>query len=101
MTLKQTDMPKSFTEKNAAMTESVTELNREVVQKMKTVSWVQAESAQSQRGMQPTLERETTLGNKALTMVRRAALQDLLKQEQQQYAMELALIGKAFYKQRI
>ncbi|KAG5856464.1 hypothetical protein ANANG_G00008230 [Anguilla anguilla] len=96
---------KAQTKKNAEMTAPVTELNslREVVQKMQSECQAQADSAQSQRdrGMQLTLEGETTLGNKALTMVRRVALQYLLEQEQQQYSMELGLIGKAFYQQRI
>ncbi|KAJ8354706.1 hypothetical protein SKAU_G00222730 [Synaphobranchus kaupii] len=88
---------------NAAMTETVAELNslRDVVQKTKSECWFQADSAQSQRGMQLTVEKETSLGNKALIMVRRAALQSLLEQEQRQYSMELGLIQKAFYQQRI
>ncbi|KAJ8398515.1 hypothetical protein AAFF_G00427700 [Aldrovandia affinis] len=92
---------KTQVKKDAELRETLAELKRNVTQKTISDSWFQADSAQFQRYRQLTLERETALGQKALTMVRRAALQNLLEQEQQQYAVELGLIGKAFYQQRI
>ncbi|XP_069040923.1 cilia- and flagella-associated protein 141 [Lepisosteus oculatus] len=60
----------------------------------------QAGSARDQRSLKRAQEGELRLARAALTMVRRAALQELLEQEHRQYAQELSRLGKAFYLQR-
>ncbi|XP_066577334.1 cilia- and flagella-associated protein 141 [Amia ocellicauda] len=61
----------------------------------------QAGSAQTQRLLQRAEQTELRLARCALTQVRRAALQELLSREQQQFTQELHTLGKAFYLQRI
>ncbi|XP_075047872.1 cilia- and flagella-associated protein 141 [Mixophyes fleayi] len=58
-------------------------------------------SARIQRHRGAQMRQELRMANKELVLVRRAALQRLLQEEQRQYQEELNRLGRAFYVQKM
>ncbi|KAK1151648.1 hypothetical protein AOXY_G28133 [Acipenser oxyrinchus oxyrinchus] len=90
-------------EKDELLAARIADVNREKELRLKAESVTRGQISPCSRRARESVElsRELTCASKALTEVRRAALQELLLLEHQQHSEELSRVGKAFYTQRI